>query len=89
MTELAGIGVQANFIYGDPAETEETVAKTIGFYKKNCLDHIVHNDYIMPYPEVQFLMLQRKRFDLVQPTILQTLHLRPRYNITEMMSKVP
>ena len=59
MTEKAGIGVQANFIYGDPAETEETVYKTIGFYKKNCLDHIVHNDYIIPYG-VQFLPLQKK-----------------------------
>ena len=85
MTELAGIGVQANFIYGDPAETEETVAKTIGFYKKNCLDHIVHNDYIMPYPGSPIFDVAKKKYLISSnQQNCETLHLRPRYNITEM-----
>jgi radical SAM superfamily enzyme YgiQ (UPF0313 family) len=50
ITEKVGIGVQANFIFGDCAETVETVEETKQFYDQYCRDHIVHCDYITPYP---------------------------------------
>jgi anaerobic magnesium-protoporphyrin IX monomethyl ester cyclase len=84
-SEEAGIGVQGNFIYGDPAETEDTVDETVDFFEKNCLDHIVHVDYIMPYPGSPIFdhslatgaITDRKKY-------YDTIHMRPRYNMTKM-----
>ncbi len=84
-SEEAGIGVQGNFIYGDPAETEETVDQTVKFFEENCLDHIVHVDYIMPYPGSPIFdhslatgaITDRKKY-------YDTIHMRPRYNMTKM-----
>jgi anaerobic magnesium-protoporphyrin IX monomethyl ester cyclase len=86
--EEAGIGVQGNFIYGDPAETEETVQETSEFFEKHCLDHIVHNDYIMPYPGSPIFdhslaigaITDRKKY-------YESIHLRPRYNMTKMSTQ--
>lgn len=50
MCEEAGIGVQANFIFGDPAETIETQKETVAFFLEYCKDHIVHNGLISPFP---------------------------------------
>ena len=87
-SEEAGIGVQGNFIYGDPAETEETVDETSEFFEKHCLDHIVHNDYIMPYPGSPIFdhslatgaISDRKKY-------YESIHMRPRYNMTKMTSQ--
>jgi len=48
--EEVGIGVQANFIFGDPAETIETQKETVDFFLEYCKDHIVHNGLISPFP---------------------------------------
>lgn len=50
LTEEAGIGIQANFIFGDIAETSETIEETIDFYNEFCKDHCVEFHYITPYP---------------------------------------
>lgn len=84
-SEEAGIGIQGNFIYGDPAETEETVRETEEFFEERCLDHIIHNDYIMPYPGSPIFdhslaigaITDRKKY-------YDTIHMRPRYNMTKM-----
>jgi anaerobic magnesium-protoporphyrin IX monomethyl ester cyclase len=84
-SEEAGIGIQANFIYGDPAETVETIVETEEFYKQHCLDHIVHHDFIMPYPGSPIFdhsvaigaITDRKKY-------YESIHLRPRYNMTKM-----
>jgi radical SAM superfamily enzyme YgiQ (UPF0313 family) len=43
------IGVQANFIFGDPAETIETSRKTLEYWKENCKGQ-VNLGFIQPYP---------------------------------------
>lgn len=50
LTVDAGIAFQGNFIFGDPAETEETVDETIKFYKTRCQDQSVELGIIRPYP---------------------------------------
>lgn len=50
MCEEVGIGVQANFIFGDPAETIETQKETVEFFLEHCRDHIVHIGIISPFP---------------------------------------
>lgn len=88
MTEAAGIGAQGNFIFGDPAETEETVIKTKDFYRKYCLDHIIHNDYLMPYPgSPVFDYCTNKGIIKDRKTYYKSIHLRPVYNMTNMPEK--
>ena len=50
LTEAAGIGVQGNFIFGDPAETADSIAETGRFYDKWCRHLMVRFNYVTPYP---------------------------------------
>jgi len=47
-----GIVVQANFIFGDIAETSETANVTLDYWEKNCKGQ-VFLDFIQPYPGSQ------------------------------------
>jgi radical SAM superfamily enzyme YgiQ (UPF0313 family) len=49
-SEQAGVGVQGNFIFGDPAETPASIAETEAFYRRHCADHMVNFSYVIPYP---------------------------------------
>ena len=48
-TLKAGIGVQANFIFGDSAETVKTAYKTLIYWKKECYGQ-VNLFFVKPYP---------------------------------------
>lgn len=48
-TLKAGMAIQANFIFGDVAETRETTKTTLDYYKKNCKGQ-VGLGFIQPYP---------------------------------------
>ena len=48
-TIKVGITVQANFIFGDPAETTETYMETLRYWRKNCCGQI-HLNLVTPYP---------------------------------------
>ncbi|MBL0721410.1 MAG: radical SAM protein, partial [Sulfurovum sp.] len=50
MCEDAQVGIQANFIFGDPVETIETQKETVQFINEYCHDHIVHFGMISPFP---------------------------------------
>lgn len=49
MTRKAKIGIQANFLFGDPAETLETLAETLKFQQDNEL-FFVDWSAVIPYP---------------------------------------
>lgn len=49
LTRKAGIGVQAYFIFGDPAETKKSSHETLRFWKDHSDYHITMG-YIRPYP---------------------------------------
>lgn len=46
----ARIAFSGNFIFGDVAETPETIAETLGFFSKHCLTDIVYLTHMRPYP---------------------------------------
>ncbi len=50
LTEETGIGIHANFIFGDIAETPGTIKETIDFYNKHCKNLTVYFYHITPYP---------------------------------------
>jgi hypothetical protein len=52
MTREARIGIQANFLFGDPAETEETLQETLRFAQENQL-FFVDWSAVIPYPGTQ------------------------------------
>lgn len=46
----AEIGFAGNFIFGDIAETAESISETLSFYSRNCLDDHVYLSDVRPYP---------------------------------------
>lgn len=50
LTSDAGIGVQGSFIFGDIAETAETIKETMLFFDQSCRESIVSLGYLTPYP---------------------------------------
>ncbi|MFO0707396.1 MAG: radical SAM protein [Nitrospira sp.] len=46
----AEIGFGGNFIFGDPAETPETISETLTFYREHCSDIHCFMSGIQPYP---------------------------------------
>jgi len=44
------IGFGGNFIFGDVAETKETILETIDFFRKHCYEDHVYLGSIRPYP---------------------------------------
>jgi len=44
------IAIQANFIFGDIAETKETAQETLNYWKENC-EGQAHLAFIMPFPD--------------------------------------
>lgn len=85
LTERAGLGVQANFIYGDPAETPETMRETNEFFDRYCRNHIVHRYYIYPFPGSEvFEHCIRNRIITDKKEFYETIHTFPIYNMTKM-----
>lgn len=52
LTREAGIGIQGNFLFGDPAETWETAMETLAWWKKNS-KYQINLTPIIPYPGCQ------------------------------------
>ncbi|MBL8042424.1 MAG: radical SAM protein [Nitrospira sp.] len=50
LADQVGIGFGGNFIFGDPAETPETISETLTFYRKYCADIHCYLAAIQPYP---------------------------------------
>ncbi|KKN76438.1 hypothetical protein LCGC14_0369470, partial [marine sediment metagenome] len=50
LAEEAEVGFGGNFIFGDPAETEETISETLAIYFEHCRTSSVFLGFIKPYP---------------------------------------
>jgi radical SAM superfamily enzyme YgiQ (UPF0313 family) len=52
LTQEAGITIQGNFIFGDPAETWATARETLGFYRRHRRDFgsSISMTVVVPYP---------------------------------------
>lgn len=50
LSAQAGIGFGGNLIFGDMAETPETIAESLSFMVNNCLDMQIWTGAISPYP---------------------------------------
>jgi radical SAM superfamily enzyme YgiQ (UPF0313 family) len=79
-----GLGLQANFLYGDPAETPQTVAETNDL-KKRCRLHFVSWTKVVPYPGTALYQECRKR-GLINDPLDFTLRLQDGFdlNMTSM-----
>jgi len=55
MTRVAKIGIQANFLYGDPAETTQTVGESLRFQAANKL-FFMDWSTVIPYPGSKIYM---------------------------------
>jgi len=44
------IGFGANFIFGDPAEDEDTICESMDFFVAHCRDTYLHFGWVQPYP---------------------------------------
>jgi radical SAM superfamily enzyme YgiQ (UPF0313 family) len=60
MTREAKIGIQANFLFGDPAETEETLAESLRFQEEHEL-FFVDWSAVIPYPGTQLFAYAQKK----------------------------
>jgi hypothetical protein len=61
MTEEAGLGMQGNFIFGDIAETTESIKETVSFFRRWCQHHMVNFGFVTPYPGSQIFDFCRQR----------------------------
>ncbi|MFC1828896.1 B12-binding domain-containing radical SAM protein [Thermodesulfobacteriota bacterium] len=85
LTNEAGIGVQANFIFGDIAEMPETIQETMDFYHRYCKNLIIHCDYITPYPgSAIFRFCLENGIISDKQAYYEAIHYRPRINMTQM-----
>ncbi len=50
MAKEVGIGFGGNLLFGDPAETEETIHETLNFWAKYCQESQVFLAIVIPYP---------------------------------------
>ena len=50
LADEAEIGFGGNFIFGDPAETPETISETLSFYRTHCSNIHCFVSSIQPYP---------------------------------------
>ena len=88
LTEKAGIGVQGTFIFGDIVETQDTIMQTISFYNNYCRDHIIHCDYITPYPgSTIFNYCIENKIITDKRNYYKNIHRRPRINMTKLSYK--
>ena len=81
------IGIQAFFIFGDPAETKETANETITWWKKNSLGQIGAG-FIQPYPgsEIYKYCLRKGIIKNKLDYIKNEISKEHWYNMTEKMS---
>lgn len=50
IADSVGIGFGGNFIFGDVAETEETIRETMDFFSRYCLGIHIYLSFVQPYP---------------------------------------
>jgi len=85
-TLKAGLGIQANFIFGDIAETKETSKQTLDWWKSNAQGQI-NLAFIQPYPGSEIYKVSMARGILGdKETFIKNIIKHPLYNMTNEMS---
>ena len=86
-TLKAGLGIQAQFIFGDIAETKETAYRTLNWWKKNCKGQ-VRLLFVQPYPgsEIYKYCLENKIIKDEKDYIRNIIGTLPILNMTRAMS---
>ena len=90
LTEDAGIGIHANFIFGDVAETPKSIEETRDFYQKFCRNHNVQLFYITPYPGSELFQycLNKSLITNRQEFYETVLHNKGSINMTGMSDEI-
>ncbi|MBF0094261.1 MAG: radical SAM protein [Alphaproteobacteria bacterium] len=85
--EHTGVGLQGNFIFGDPAETRDSIRETFDF----CMAHSKHvfaTGIIVPFPSTPiFDDALRKGVIADKKTYYESLHQSRFYNMTDIPSE--
>jgi radical SAM superfamily enzyme YgiQ (UPF0313 family) len=85
-TLKAGLGVQANFIFGDIAETTETAKETMNWWKHHALGQI-NLAFIQPYPGSEIYEKSMQKGILGdKETFIKNIRNHPLYNMTDEMT---
>ena len=91
MTLEEKIGVIANFIFGDVAETKETAKKTLDYWKKNCKGQ-VNLAFVQPFPGSELYNhclkkgLIKDKLDFLKNQIPKQITIRYARNMTNNMT---
>ena len=85
------IAIVGNFIFGDVAETKETVKETLDYWKKNCKGQVLLA-FIEPFPGSEIYNhcvrkgLIKDKIDFIENVLPQLLTLRKAMNMTDKMT---
>jgi anaerobic magnesium-protoporphyrin IX monomethyl ester cyclase len=86
--ESVGIGIQGNFIFGDPAETVETMQETLEFCQENN-SHVFGFGTIIPFPATPIFEDALQRGVIPSKKIYyESLHETRLYNMTSIPDKI-
>ncbi|MBA5873440.1 MAG: radical SAM protein [Nitrospira sp. CR1.2] len=84
LADQVEIGFGGNFIFGDPAETPETISETLTFYRKYCADIHCYLAAIQPYPgSTLYVTCREKGLIPDQETFYKTID-QKLFNMTAM-----
>jgi len=88
MADKVGIGFGGNLIFGDIAETPETIGETMKFYYEYGSSEFIFLDIIMPYPGSKlFEFCQEKGLITDKVNYYENIE-RLRYNMTSMPNRL-
>jgi len=83
----AGIGYGANLIFGDVAETKESISESMDFFSKHCLDNHLQFASIQLYPGSKIFDVCMER-GIIERKIEYYENIRKHYNATLMSDRL-
>ena len=80
------IGIEAHFIFGDPAETLETAAETLEFWRQH-VDAGIRLSFVIPYPDSPLYRLAIERGLITDRLDYIRFHVGEIMNLTQMSDR--